>query len=106
MAAWPSTCTSTLGGASLPGGYGVRGWHNQPCEGDAYEDDRRGVGGSGSYFVAEHRDDGTLVLEPERERLSEVIAQTERQVLRDDEFIVHLERVATAEDDLPPGEGE
>ena len=46
------------------------------------------------------------MLEPERERLSEVIAQTEGQVLRDDEFIVHLERVATAEDDLPPGEGE
>lgn len=60
---------------------------------------------SGSYVVTEQRDDGTLVLEPECERLSEVIADTEGQVFRDEEFIAHPERVAVAKDDLPPDEG-
>ena len=41
------------------------------------------------------------MLMPERERLSDVIAETEGQVFEDDEFIAHLERVARAEDDLP-----
>jgi hypothetical protein len=61
---------------------------------------------SGSYVVAEQRDDGTLVLEPARERLSDVIAETDGQVFRDEEFIAYLERVAAAEDDLPPDENE
>ncbi len=52
----------------------------------------------GDYVVAEQRDDGTLVLEPERERLSEVIAETDGQVFRDEEFIAHLERLEAAED--------
>jgi hypothetical protein len=41
------------------------------------------------------------VLRPERERLSDVIRQTEGQVFRDEEFVAHLERVAASEDDLP-----
>jgi len=45
--------------------------------------------------------DGALVLMPEREPLSDVIAETEGQVFEDDEFIAHLERVARVEDDLP-----
>jgi hypothetical protein len=57
---------------------------------------------SGYYVVAELRDDGTLVLEPARERLSAVVAETDGQVFRDEEFIAHLERIAAAEDDLPP----
>lgn len=32
---------------------------------------------AGDYTVAEQRDDGTLVLEPERERLSEVMAASD-----------------------------
>jgi hypothetical protein len=56
---------------------------------------------AGSYVVAERRADGALVLMPERERLSDVIAETEGQVFEDQEFIAHLERVARAEDDLP-----
>jgi len=35
-----------------------------------------------------------------------VIAETDGQVFRDEEFIAHLERVAAAEDDLPPDENE
>lgn len=61
---------------------------------------------TGSYVVAEQRDDGTLVLQPERERLSEVIAETDGRIFEDEEFISHLERVAAAEDDLPLDEGE
>ena len=57
---------------------------------------------SGSYVVAEQREDGTLVLGPARERLSAVIAETDGQVFHDEEFIAHLERVAAAEDDLTP----
>jgi hypothetical protein len=59
---------------------------------------------AGSYLVAERRPDGALLLEPERERLSEVIAETEDTVFRDEEFIAHLERVARSEDDLPADE--
>jgi DhnA family fructose-bisphosphate aldolase class Ia len=55
---------------------------------------------AGSYVVAERRPDGTLVLTPEREKLSMVTAETEGNVVRDDEFIEHLERVSEAEDDL------
>ena len=63
-------------------------------------------GVEGSYVVEERRADGTLVLRPERERLSEVTAETEGRVFRDGEFIEHLERVARAEDDLPADAGE
>jgi hypothetical protein len=55
---------------------------------------------AGSYVVAERRPDGTLVLTPEREKLSMVTAETEGNVVRDDEFTEHLERVSEAEDDL------
>jgi hypothetical protein len=61
-------------------------------------------GVAGSYVVKERRPDGALVLEPERERLSEVIAETEGRVFCDEEFIGHLERVARSEDDLPGDE--
>jgi hypothetical protein len=63
-------------------------------------------GVEGSYVVEERRADGTLVLRPERERLSEVAAETEGQVFDGAEFIEHLERVARAEDDLPADAGE
>ena len=55
---------------------------------------------AGSYEVVEKRPDGALVLKPEREQLSAVIAETEGKVFRDEEFIEHLERVSDAEDDL------
>ena len=57
---------------------------------------------AGSYVITERRPNGALVLEPERERLSAVIAETEGKVFRDEEFVEHLERVAASEDDLPP----
>lgn len=63
-------------------------------------------GVAGSYAVVEQREDGTLVLERERELLSEVIAETDGRVFQDEEFIAHLERVAAAEDDLPSDERE
>ncbi|MEV4422747.1 hypothetical protein AB0L40_22635 [Patulibacter sp. NPDC049589] len=56
----------------------------------------------GSYEVAEQRADGSLVLEPTGERLSDVIRETEGKVFRDEEFVAHLERVAATVDDLPP----
>ncbi len=55
----------------------------------------------GSYEVVEHRPDGSLLLRPERERLSEVLSETGGSVFRDAEFIAHLERIAATEDDLP-----
>lgn len=55
----------------------------------------------GSYEVIEQHADGSLLLRPERERLSEVLSQTEGAVFQDDEFIAHLERVAATQDDLP-----
>jgi hypothetical protein len=60
----------------------------------------------GSYRVLERRADGTLVLQPEREKLSQVVAETDDQVFRDEEFIAHLERLEAAEDDLPPAKRE
>jgi hypothetical protein len=57
---------------------------------------------AGSYEIVERRSDGSLVLKPHRERLSEVMRDTEGVVFRDDEFASHLERVAATEDDLPP----
>ena len=61
---------------------------------------------AGSYELVERRVDGSLVLRPERERLSELLRDTEGAVFRDEEFIAHLERVAASEDDLPPADGE
>lgn len=60
----------------------------------------------GSYRVLERREDGTLVLQPQRERLSQVMAETDGRVFRDEEFVAHLARVAAADDDLPPDAGE
>ena len=57
---------------------------------------------AGSYELVEQRADGSLVLRPSAERLSDVLRETQGAVFRDDEFIAHLERVAAAEDDLPP----
>ena len=56
---------------------------------------------AGLYEVVERRPDGSLVLRPERERLSDVLEETEGAVFADEEFISHLERVAATEDDLP-----
>jgi hypothetical protein len=62
-------------------------------------------GVAGRCVVAERRGDGALVLEPERERLSAVIAETEGKVFRDEEFVEHLERVARSDDDVAALEG-
>ena len=56
---------------------------------------------AGSYELVERRRDGSLVLRPEHERLSEVLKETEGQIFRDEEFAAHLQRVAATEDDLP-----
>jgi hypothetical protein len=56
---------------------------------------------AGRYEVVERRADGSLVLRPEQERLSEVLRETDGAVFKDEEFIAHLERVAATEDDLP-----
>lgn len=61
----------------------------------------REPGVAGSYELVERRDDGSLLLRPEPERLSDVVRETEGQVFRDEEFAAHLERVAASADDLP-----
>jgi hypothetical protein len=61
----------------------------------------REPGVAGSYQLVERRDDGSLLLSPEHERLSDVLRETDSQVFRDEEFVAHLERVAASEDDLP-----
>jgi hypothetical protein len=58
---------------------------------------------AGSYELVERREDGSLLLRPEQERLSDVIRETEGVAFKDEEFIAHLQRVAAAEDDLPSG---
>jgi hypothetical protein len=58
------------------------------------------LGIAGSYVVAERRADGTLVLTPEREKLSTVSATTEGEVFSDEELVEHLEQVSETEDDL------
>jgi len=52
-------------------------------------------------IAVERREDGSLLLRPEPERLSDVIRDSEGVVFKDEEFIAHLERVAATEDDLP-----
>ena len=61
----------------------------------------REPGVAGSYELVERWGDGSLLLRPEHERLSEVLRETEGQVFRDDEFATHLERVTASEDDFP-----
>lgn len=61
----------------------------------------REPGVAGSYELVERRGDGSLLLRPEHERLSDVLRETDGQVFRDEEFAAHLERVAASEDDLP-----
>lgn len=58
----------------------------------------------GSYELLERRSDGSLVLRPVTERLSDVLLATADTVFVDAEFAAHLERVAASEDDLPPAE--
>lgn len=55
---------------------------------------------AGSYELVERREDGSLLLRPERERLSDVIRANDGVVFKDEEFIAHLQRVQAAEDDL------
>lgn len=61
---------------------------------------------AGLYEVVERRPDGSLVLRPERELLSDVLHETEGAVFKDEEFISHLERVAATADDLPADDRE
>jgi hypothetical protein len=56
-------------------------------------------GVAGSYEIVERRTDGSLLLRPEPELLSEVLRETDGAVFRDEEFIAHLERVAASTDD-------
>jgi hypothetical protein len=56
---------------------------------------------AGVYEIVERRPDGSLLLRPEVERLSDVLRETDGAVFNDEEFIAHLERVAATEDDLP-----
>jgi hypothetical protein len=51
--------------------------------------------------VRQQRSDGSLLLRPEPELLSEVLRETEGAIFRDEEFIAHLERVMATEDDFP-----
>lgn len=61
----------------------------------------REPGVAGAYELVERRGDGSLLLRPEHERLSDVLRETEGQIFRDEEFAAHLERVAASEDDVP-----
>jgi hypothetical protein len=58
-------------------------------------------GVAGSYELVERHRDGSLLLRPRQERLSDVLRETEGQVFRDEEFAAHRKRVAASEDDLP-----
>ena len=55
---------------------------------------------AGPYELVEQRADGSLLLRPIHERLSDVLDETADAVFVDDEFIRHLERVAASDDDL------
>jgi hypothetical protein len=61
---------------------------------------------AGSYELVERREDGSLLLRPQRERLSDVIRETEGVVFKDEEFIAHLQRIAAADDDVPDAHDE
>lgn len=58
-------------------------------------------GVAGSYELVGRRIDGSLVLCPEHERLSEVLNETAGQIFGDEAFAAHLQRVAATEDNLP-----
>jgi hypothetical protein len=45
---------------------------------------------AGSYELVERWEDGSLLLRPGRERLSDVIGETDGAVFTDEEFIAHL----------------
>ncbi len=53
-----------------------------------------------SYELVERLSDGSLVLRPVTERLSDVLRETTDAVFVDAEFAAHLERVAASDDDL------
>jgi hypothetical protein len=61
----------------------------------------REPGVAGSYELVERWGDGSLLLRPEHERLSDVLCETEGRVFRDDDFAAHLERVARARTTFP-----
>ena len=61
---------------------------------------------AGSYELVERREDGSLLLRPERERLSDVIRDSEGVVFKDETFVAHVQRLRAAEDDLPDGANE
>lgn len=54
----------------------------------------------GSYELVECRSDGSLVLRPVREKLSDVLHETADAIFLGAEFTTHLQRVAASEDDL------
>jgi hypothetical protein len=60
---------------------------------------------AGSYELVERREDGSLLLRPECERLSDVIRESDGVAFEGEEFIAHLRRVSAAEDDLPADAG-
>lgn len=60
----------------------------------------------GPYELIERRPDGSLVLRPIREKLSEVLDDTVDAVFVDHEFVRHLERVVASDDDLLADLGE
>ena len=92
-------CARTAGADQR--GYGDRGQGGQrPLSVRGHTSQSRHAGVAGAYELVERRGDGSLVLRPQHERLSEVLRETEGHVFRDEEFAVHLERVAASEDDL------
>jgi hypothetical protein len=60
----------------------------------------REPGVAGAYELVERRGEGSLVLRPQHERLSDILRETQGRVFRDEEFAAHLERIAVSEDDL------
>ncbi len=60
----------------------------------------REPGVAGAYELVERRGDGSLVLRPQHERLSDILRETDGRVFRNGEFAEHLERIAESEDDL------
>jgi hypothetical protein len=56
----------------------------------------------GSYEPVEHRPDGSLVLGPVGETLSDVLREAADEVFVAGELAARLQRVAANEDDLPP----
>lgn len=61
---------------------------------------------AGSYELVERRSDGSLLLRPVTERLSDVLRETADSTFVDLEFVAHLERVAASDDDLSPADNQ